>query len=358
VCSSDLAVNGGVNVIGMLRAIVAEKTGYPEDMLEDGMDLEGELGIDSIKQVEILAALRDQAPDLPDVDPSQLSELRTIGQIAGFLGGAPSAPVTAPSSAKEGAPAVPARTFRITERAPDGLTFGRTLDAARIEVTNDGGLVAQALVTELQRRGAPAALVDTVGDDADIVIIASGLGAQNTTLERHWSALAHAKRAAARLESGASDLVVLQDTGGGFGTTLDNVDAAWSGGFTGLAKTAAREWTDAAVKAIDVAVGDAPDLAAQRIADELFAGGADLEVGLDANGHRFVPVLDDIPTTSATASDHLRDDMVILATGGARGVTAAAILELCTRARLRVALLRSEERRVGKECRSRWSPYH
>ena len=24
----------------------------------------------------------------------------------------------------------------------------------------------------------------------------------------------------------------------------------------------------------------------------------------------------------------------------------------------RVAILRSEERRVGKECRSRWSPYH
>ena len=26
--------------------------------------------------------------------------------------------------------------------------------------------------------------------------------------------------------------------------------------------------------------------------------------------------------------------------------------------RLRTGLLRSEERRVGKECRSRWSPYH
>jgi len=25
---------------------------------------------------------------------------------------------------------------------------------------------------------------------------------------------------------------------------------------------------------------------------------------------------------------------------------------------LKVALERSEERRVGKECRSRWSPYH
>ena len=26
--------------------------------------------------------------------------------------------------------------------------------------------------------------------------------------------------------------------------------------------------------------------------------------------------------------------------------------------RLNIAELRSEERRVGKECRSRWSPYH
>ena len=26
--------------------------------------------------------------------------------------------------------------------------------------------------------------------------------------------------------------------------------------------------------------------------------------------------------------------------------------------KLRIAVLRSEERRVGKECRSRWSPYH
>src|SRR2546425_11202350 len=28
------------------------------------------------------------------------------------------------------------------------------------------------------------------------------------------------------------------------------------------------------------------------------------------------------------------------------------------RQRIRVAIERSEERRVGKECRSRWSPYH
>ena len=31
---------------------------------------------------------------------------------------------------------------------------------------------------------------------------------------------------------------------------------------------------------------------------------------------------------------------------------------LSDRASSRLMILRSEERRVGKECRSRWSPYH
>src|SRR2546422_10726799 len=38
-------------------------------------------------------------------------------------------------------------------------------------------------------------------------------------------------------------------------------------------------------------------------------------------------------------------------------ITGAADFEHFTEKRLRV-LTRSEERRVGKECRSRWSPYH
>ena len=31
---------------------------------------------------------------------------------------------------------------------------------------------------------------------------------------------------------------------------------------------------------------------------------------------------------------------------------------VCRRSGLKFEFLRSEERRVGKECRSRWSPYH
>ena len=33
-------------------------------------------------------------------------------------------------------------------------------------------------------------------------------------------------------------------------------------------------------------------------------------------------------------------------------------MNACTKNGLKKALTRSEERRVGKECRSRWSPYH
>ena len=43
------------SIYKVLLEIVADKTGYPTDMLETDMDLEADLGIDSIKRVEILA---------------------------------------------------------------------------------------------------------------------------------------------------------------------------------------------------------------------------------------------------------------------------------------------------------------
>ena len=80
---------------GLVANLVAEKTGYPVDMLEPDMDLEGELGVDSIKQVEILSALRESMPELPEVEPEQIAELRTIRKIADFLAPSSAAPVTA-----------------------------------------------------------------------------------------------------------------------------------------------------------------------------------------------------------------------------------------------------------------------
>ncbi len=66
--------------------VVSDKTGYPADMLEIGMDMEADLGIDSIKRVEILGAMQEQFPDLPPVDPEELAELRTLGEVIEYMG--------------------------------------------------------------------------------------------------------------------------------------------------------------------------------------------------------------------------------------------------------------------------------
>ena len=52
----------GVNLKALMLDVVADKTGYPADMLDLSMELEADLGIDSIKRVEILAAVQDQVP--------------------------------------------------------------------------------------------------------------------------------------------------------------------------------------------------------------------------------------------------------------------------------------------------------
>lgn len=46
-------------------------------MLELEMDMEADLGIDSIKRVEILGAMQELYPNMPPVNPEELAELRT-----------------------------------------------------------------------------------------------------------------------------------------------------------------------------------------------------------------------------------------------------------------------------------------
>ncbi len=69
----------------LLINVVSEKTGYPIEMLELDMDLEADLGIDSIKRVEIMGALQEQVPAIGDLDPESLVDLRTLGQITTYL---------------------------------------------------------------------------------------------------------------------------------------------------------------------------------------------------------------------------------------------------------------------------------
>src|SRR6202041_736755 len=66
---------------GMVWQVVADKTGYPADMLEPVMALEGDLGIDSIKRVEIFSALQERFPPLAGMDQSSVTRLGTLGDV-------------------------------------------------------------------------------------------------------------------------------------------------------------------------------------------------------------------------------------------------------------------------------------
>jgi len=83
--SSSVSGNSAADVTSVMLAIVSEKTGYPQEMLELSMDMESDLGIDSIKRVEILGSVQDQIPQLPEVPGDELAEMRTLGQIVEHL---------------------------------------------------------------------------------------------------------------------------------------------------------------------------------------------------------------------------------------------------------------------------------
>ncbi|MGF1719194.1 phosphopantetheine-binding protein [Vibrio kyushuensis] len=91
----QVATTGGLNaetVQKTMLEVVAEKTGYPVEMLDLAMDMEADLGIDSIKRVEILGTVQDELPTLPELNPEDLAECRTLGEIVDYMNSKLSSP--------------------------------------------------------------------------------------------------------------------------------------------------------------------------------------------------------------------------------------------------------------------------
>ncbi|EST20947.1 hypothetical protein M878_38340, partial [Streptomyces roseochromogenus subsp. oscitans DS 12.976] len=71
--------------------IISERTGYPVDMIEPGLDLEADLSIDSIKRAEIAGELAkrlgiaDGAHVLADTELEELAKARTAAAVTGWL---------------------------------------------------------------------------------------------------------------------------------------------------------------------------------------------------------------------------------------------------------------------------------
>ncbi|MDP4725864.1 MAG: phosphopantetheine-binding protein, partial [Desulfobacterales bacterium] len=318
----------------ILIEVVSELTGYPVDMVKPGMDIEADLGIDSIKRVEILSAVEEKMPGLQTVSPGDMGQLKTLGQIAAYLGGSTSVsptdmkPVETPADAAsaeaeattaasetEAAP-VPLRrqVIKVVE-APCEEWKTVTIPAGRkVLITDDGTGLAAALADELERRNIETVLIPlTFLNDKPNLSPAAGLVLIPSVPSPSTSGdLKEMFRLASRLgpelvESAARSGAVFASVtrmDGAFGFHGRGVDHPLQGALAGLIKTAAVEWETVHCRAIDVAP-DWPDTAAvaAMVADELLHHRQEdaVEIGLDQK-RRSTLVLEDAPLLAAEPS--------------------------------------------------------
>jgi acyl carrier protein/NAD(P)-dependent dehydrogenase (short-subunit alcohol dehydrogenase family) len=301
-------------------------------MLELGMDIEADLGIDSIKRVEILGAMRDRFPGLPQLKPEELAELRTLGEIVDYMGdhtgssngvvsnGATNGAANGHTAPKVSTPAgktLPKMEHDIPRHAaelkylpaPDALDV--TLPEGHVAVVTDNGSgLAGDVARELTGRGwrvvalglnskaadlpqGVARVVPPSGDDAGMKAALDTIAAEHgpvgafvyldapanggnlfsaddeAALKRAFLLARHLKPSlTAAADAGYGAFVTVARLDGAFGTRSGD-NGAVSGGLFGLTKSVNLEWPGVYCRALDVAADLPPALAAQHIAAEL-----------------------------------------------------------------------------------------
>jgi len=361
-----------------LLTVVAELTGYPREMLNLDMDMESDLGVDSIKRVEILAAVEARVPALPSVRPEAMGGLRTLRQIVESLSAATEAPTTPddegettagvrppPPAASPPVPASPPVSSRppsIRRRAlrrvrlpaetplPPAGSSWPAMSEHVTWVTDDGQGLASALVARLGEIGRPARLIDLSAppteptDVGGLILVAPAVSASPAP----WNATTEGflKSAFGLLKSCAAGLRAAAAAGGGLFAAVARLDGCFGlgggsfdaalGGLAGLVKTAAREWPEVRCRALDVAASWHDHSAASKAVITELAQAGPIEVGLTPEG-RYGLELVEVPPTDEPL--RVAPGEVFVFTGGGRGVTAECAWALARRCRPTLVLL-------------------
>ena len=118
--------------------VVVQHTGYPADFVELDQDLEGELGIDTVKQAEIMADIRDRF-SLPLDEDFVLSDYPTLNHMIGYIQSMQGGPAVAqspptPAPAVSSPEPVPAPTIPVKTKTPAPEMMHSDLTTAVVEV--------------------------------------------------------------------------------------------------------------------------------------------------------------------------------------------------------------------------------
>ncbi|MGZ4826690.1 MAG: SDR family NAD(P)-dependent oxidoreductase, partial [Terriglobales bacterium] len=365
--------------------IVAEKTGYPTDMLDLDLDLEADLGVDTVKQAEMFAAIR-AAYNIPRDPNLKLRDFPTLTHVikfardrAGLAAAAPEAkqeptsqaakPSASPVAATmpniprpalaslDAANLIPRRVPLPILRPPLAICkpTGVILDRGRrVVIMPDKGGVADALAQALQAQGVEVLRIEgALGAEA----LTSRLKNWMTTgpvqgiywlpaLDNEgqlsnmdlatWHEAVHVRVKSLyttmrtlfeQIAKPGTFLVSATRLGGQHGYDEGGAVAPLGGAVTGFTKTYKRERVDALVKAVDFEPERQPSEVAALLIEETLRDPGAIEVGYKG-GLRWTVGLQEQPASDGQPGLTLDQNTIFLITGAAGSIVSAITADL------------------------------
>ncbi len=359
------------DMVDAVVSIVSEMTGYPPELLDLDLDLEADLGVDTVKQAEVFAAVRERYGVERD-ENLKLRDFPTLNHVVGWISDKVAAveepvepaPAVVPTAEQSSGPTeqAVAGDLAATDRYPRRIPVpvlrpsldlckqtGVALDGShRVVVMLDEGAVGAKLVERLTERGCTSLVLDAGIDAEQLADTLDGWLADAPVSGVYWLAalddegpieamdLAAWHEALARrvknlyvtmrhLYDSQPFLVAATRLGGYHGYDATGATAPLGGAVSGFAKAYRREQPDALVKVVDVPAGR--DGVADLLVDETLRDPGCVEVGYPDDGLRWTVGLAEEPFGPATRKP-LDAESVFVVTGAAGSIVSAITADL------------------------------
>ena len=371
------------DIEAIMLDVVSELTGYPVEMIELDMDIESDLGIDSIKRVEILSAFEAKMPDMPSVSADAMGTLKTLKQTIEYITSLTSGSQdemmeteTAsthvsldvsyrfPSRGDDAESVLPVerrivtiqKTPAPTERTvtiPEDRTVFVTDDKSGLGKKISDILAAESIKTKLIPSGRIDDLYSQDGDVPpaggviiipDVDLLMDRFDKKNLWSERDEQFI---KQSFSLAHHFAEDLCSSAAKGGAVFATITRMDGCFGfkgkgvlhplhGALGGITKTAAIEWEGVCCHAVDISPEwKENDQIALAAVNTIFSKGP-VEIGFDQTSRYTLELK---PSAAPEGRIDLGEQDVVVITGGARGVTAACAYSLAKHAKPIIVLL-------------------
>jgi acyl transferase domain-containing protein/NAD(P)-dependent dehydrogenase (short-subunit alcohol dehydrogenase family)/acyl carrier protein len=357
--TADNLVNG--EVTNFVLSKVSEKTGYPTEMLDLDLDLEADLGIDTVKQAELFASIREHF-GIPRREDLRLSDYNTLTKVVQFvldsleqqkpITEVETEPVQVPDTSTDAEykanfkRRIPVAVLR--PRLDLCTSTGIALDKnSRVIVVSDSGKTSPALEKKLQEREVEVLVLKTAENSEWInqinhwseagnidglyflptlrkekTIAGMTQGDWNNTLETKFYNLVAALRQLQTLKF----LVVATRFDGLHGLSTNGAVNPLSGAAAGFAKAIARERKDILVKVVDFSESEKPTSLAIKLVEETLFDQAVMEVAWEGD-QRFTLVLRET-VIDMSVNNPIPQEAVFIVSGGTGGITAPIVQDL------------------------------